>query len=348
MMKYKSKILGVNNVCAKEDILLLLRDNVIYFNDKAVYNSDLEVHYLVISSEYSYIVCAGEILRSVVFDQNGTKLVEGEFDLQKIHSNSLYVDFYGLGKKISLNKEVMWELKESFFQPYIHNDRFYCKKDSYYNLFCIDDKTGQELWTYCSFPKYNYQREETIGVFREEKNNMSNIIVEHNGLLWIVLATGVLIALDVETGKEKYVLVKPVNYKGEYNYSYTRYAKFDNVTNQLFGSYGNQYWELDLADPELTFLCYDLSQNMKEHEIDSITCKAWDGKDRIFFGDTGDNYKIGVFSRSQKTITWTYAIQDLIADSWMSIRQLEYGAGRLYVRDKFNVLHIFEDEVEDI
>ena len=43
-MKYKSKIIGVNNVFAKEDLLLFLKDNAIYLNDKAVYKSDLEVH----------------------------------------------------------------------------------------------------------------------------------------------------------------------------------------------------------------------------------------------------------------------------------------------------------------
>lgn len=341
-MKYKSKIIGVNNVCAKEDLLLFLKDNAIYLNDKAVYKSDLEVHYLVISGVYSYIVCAGEILRSVVFDRNGTILVEGSFGVHFVHQNFLYIRQNRKGKKISFNKELMWELNESFFQPHIHNNRFYCKKDSYYDLFCIDDKTGQELWSYCTTPKYDYKREQTIGVFREEKNGVVTIIAEHNGLIWISLVTGILIALDVNTGEEKCVLTKPINYTGEYGY--TAYAKYDSNTNQLFGSYGNQYWELDLADPERTFLCYDLSQTMKEHEVDSITCKAWDGKDMIFFGDTGDNYKIGIFSRSQKTITWSYAIEELKEDSWMSIRQVEYGAGRLYVRDKFNVLHIFEDE----
>lgn len=343
-MRYKSKITEVHNVCANGNKLLLLKDNTVFLNDIEVYKSALEIHYLVIIGEYSYIVCAGEILQSVIFDQNGTQLINGYFGVQSIHLNSLYIRQNGIGKKISFKNELIWQLKERFFQPYIHNDRFYCKKDSYYDLFCIDENTGQEMWQFSSTPKYDYKKEETIGEFREKKNDISNIIVEYNGLLWIVLATGILIALDVETGQEKYVLVKPVNYKGEYDYSYTRYAKFDSLTNQLFGSYGNQYWELDLADPERTFLCYDLSQKMKEHEVDSITYKSWDGKDRIFFGDTSDNNKIGIFSRSQKTIIWSYAIEELKDDSWVSIRQVEYGAGRLYVRDKFNVLHIFEDE----
>ncbi|HMT53038.1 MAG TPA: hypothetical protein PKD16_18875 [Saprospiraceae bacterium] len=247
---------------------------------------------------------------------------------------------------VSINsREIIWTHGSIFDFKSLKNSKIlYSTKEDHCILEIIDYQRGNVKWQYSSTPKYDYQKEETIGVFREKKNNISNIIVEHNGLLWIVLATGILIALDVETGKEKYVLVKPINYKGEYEYRYTGYTKYDSNTNQLFGSYGNQYWELDLADPERTFLCYDLSQTMKEHEVDSITCKAWDGKDRIFFGDTGDNYKIGIFSRSQKTITWSYAIKELRDDSWMSIRQVEYGAGRLYVRDKFNVLHIFEDE----
>ncbi len=243
------------------------------------------------------------------------------------------------------SREIIWTLESIFHFKSLENSKIlYSTKGDNCTLEIIDNESGNIKWQYSSTPKYNYQKEETIGVFREEKNNISNIIVEHKGLLWIVLATGILIALDVETGQEKYVLVKPINYTDEYDYSYTQYAKFDSITNQLFASYGTQYWELDLNDPEHTFLCYDLSLKMKENEVNSISCNAWDGKDRIFFGDTGDNYKIGIFSRSQKTITWSYAIEELMEDSWMSIRQVEYCAGRLYVRDKFNVLHIFEDE----
>ncbi len=344
MMKYKSKITGVHNVCANGNNLILLKDNTVFLNDKEVYTSDLQIHTLGNTGEYFYIICEGETRRrSVIFNQNGDQLISGNFIIKMLDNDFAYISQNGNTKKISFSEKILWEIIGKYFYIYKYKNKFYGRQ-AFYNLFCIDDNTGQELWRYCSTPKYDYKREITIGDFREEKNDISKIIIEHNGLLWIVLATGILIALDVETGQEKYVLVKPINYTDEYDYSYTQYAKFDSITNHLFGSYGKQYWELDLNDPEQTFLCHDLSLKMKENEVNSISCKAWDGKDRIFFGDTGDNYKIGIFSRSQKTITWCYAIEELKEDSWMSIRQVEYGAGQLYVRDKFNVLHIFEDE----
>ena len=71
--------------------------------------------------------------------------------------------------------------------------------------------------------------------------------------------------------------------------------------------------------------------------------KAWEG-DEIFFGqiDTQAN-TVGIFNRKQKEITWAARVGQVV--DWRPIVQkIDYAAGRLYVLDGENTLHVFENK----
>ncbi|MBK9736987.1 MAG: hypothetical protein IPO92_19360 [Saprospiraceae bacterium] len=75
------------------------------------------------------------------------------------------------------------------------------------NYFSLE--SGIKLMQYSVTPRYDYIHTDVLGKESIEKNEIWKILGEYNGLLWVVLWTGVLIAFDVETGEEKYILRSP-------------------------------------------------------------------------------------------------------------------------------------------
>ncbi|MBK9736986.1 MAG: hypothetical protein IPO92_19355 [Saprospiraceae bacterium] len=121
----------------------------------------------------------------------------------------------------------------------------------------------------------------------------------------------------------------------------------DHNCQKIFGVSYDRYWELDLDNPTETYLYYDITESCNQFKIyaDSMH-QFWDGGDRIFVkaSQSAEENRIGVFSRSQKTITWSYAIDEL-KDVWPCISNIAYAADRLYVLGRNGTLYMIEDDM---
>ena len=102
------------------------------------------------------------------------------------------------------------------------------------------------------------------------------------------------------------------------------------------------------------YIEYDLNSN-KNH-FDSYSFKSSSDKNGLHLNHIGGydteniyayegskNNRFAVFSREKKEIIWSEEIPEA-KDKFPAIRNLQYGAGKLYVLDHYNTLHIFEEE----
>jgi hypothetical protein len=216
-------------------------------------------------------------------------------------------------------------------------------------IFCIDTESVDKIKWQITFDE-KYRAEIKISLIETKiiEPAIFKFIGVYNNLLWLVLKTGHILALDVETGKEVHSLLYPSNTNiqlagQQVNYVFeTKYSRLDSKNGKIVGFYHFYYWEIDLNnDPNANFIVYSWESDSKEHNIvhqSSHGC-YWEG-DYIYFYQAERDKKIGIFSRSQRKLVWSGIVEELQS----SIAKIAYYDGNILIHDNAHNLHFIPTE----
>ncbi|GIJ92909.1 hypothetical protein CAPN001_21110 [Capnocytophaga stomatis] len=241
--------------------------------------------------------------------------------------------------KFKKNFEVKEEIGRNIIENYIFTD----------DLICRDIRTGNVLWQYNLGKKYNYFKEadyqgeppvevqaeviKFLGVYKDE--------------LWLVLNSG-LLAINIDTGTEtryikegKMALGEPFfeNFKGYFGYD----TVLDEEKGIIFNLNLHFYIEYDLNSNKNYFDSYSFKDSSQKNGLVLNYIGGYDAEN-IYAYEGSKNNRFAIFSRDKKGIIWSGEIPEA-KDKFPAIKDLQYGAGKLYVLDHYNTLHIFEGEI---
>ncbi|ATA89588.1 hypothetical protein CGC58_07500 [Capnocytophaga stomatis] len=241
--------------------------------------------------------------------------------------------------KFKKNFEVKEEIGRNIIENYIFTD----------DLICRDIRTGNVLWQYNLGKKYNYFKEadyqgeppvevqaeviKFLGVYKDE--------------LWLVLNSG-LLALDIKTGKETHYIKEGKMALGEpFFEDFKGYFGYDTVLDEEKGIIFNLnlhfYIEYDLNSNKNYFDSYSFKDSSQKNGLVLNYIGGYDAEN-IYAYEGSKNNRFAIFSRDKKGIIWSGEIPEA-KDKFPAIKDLQYGAGKLYVLDHHNTLHIFEGEI---
>lgn len=214
-----------------------------------------------------------------------------------------------------------------------------------YNL-----ENAQTVWHFSLSSKYNYFKEadyqgeppvevqaeviKFLGVYKDE--------------LWLVLNSG-LLALDIKTGTEtryikdgKMALGEPFfeDFKGYFGYD----TILDEEKGIIFNLNLHFYIEYDLNSNKNYFDSYSFKDSSQKNGLVLNYIGGYDAEN-IYAYEGSKNNRFAIFSRDKKEIIWSGEIPEA-KDKFPAIKDLQYGAGKLYVLDHYNTLHIFEGEID--
>jgi hypothetical protein len=195
---------------------------------------------------------------------------------------------------------------------------------------------------------------EFISPIGNKPAEVEQLIGVYGQILWVYLGNGKLIGLDAQTGK----LVHELNDTPENNIhggtmrpladggKRERFIHYylDQSAGKLIGLSFNTYCEVDLKQDSPSFEFWNIKEQMPSWGIKEFARNiAWDGHNSLFFFDA-NAHLWGVFDITQRQIVW---VSDPIsipckADSFTQLREIQYGAGKVYVLDSAQTLHVFE------
>lgn len=243
------------------------------------------------------------------------------------------------------NQNILF-VKDNFY-PYIILENkifgFLNKK----NIF-LYNHNGVIIWRYDLPTKYNYfkaadyQGEPPVEVQAE----VIKFLGVYKNELWLVLNSG-LLALNIETGAETRYIKEGKMVLGEsFLGDFKGYFGYDTVLDEERGIIFNLnlhfYIEYDLNSNKNHFDSYSFKESSDKNGLHLNHIGGYD-TENIYAYEGSKNNRFAIFSRDKKEIIWSEEIPE-VKDKFPAIRDLQYGAGKLYVLDHYNTLHIFEEE----
>ncbi|WP_221391417.1 hypothetical protein [Dyadobacter sp. NIV53] len=200
------------------------------------------------------------------------------------------------------------------------------------------------------YTKNNYENEPD----ELQKGEISRIIGEYAGTLWVALNSGLILGLETESGKLVYELSHPNNHdQNGTPFGPAISTQLDERNGVLFGLRNKCYWEIDLADPQNRYQFYDVSQSCNAWHISAdMPVREWSWcKNNIYFGEIYDSphdqnlNNVGVFDRIKKEVISAMRIgEGGRRDVLPNIQKIQFESGCLYVLDGRKVLHILEED----
>lgn len=312
-------------------------DSFIIFNNKVYYN-DWEGNYMILGEELE-LIDAG-IGKAFYFSSEkyiGNQYFEDSTIVDALIDNKGNLIPIGcINKFNNLN----------FSNEHIY---IYITDDKSLNSYLISKK--KNLWHFPLSSKYNYFKEadyqgeppvevqaeviKFLGVYKDE--------------LWLVLNSG-LLALDIKTGKEtRYIKEGKMAFGEPFFEDFKGYFGYDTVLDEEKGIIFNLnlhfYIEYDLNSNKNYFDSYSFKESSQKNGLVLNYIGGYDAEN-IYAYEGSKNNRFAIFSRDKKEIIWSGEILEA-KDKFPAIRDLQYGAGKLYVLDHYNTLHIFEEEEID-
>ena len=248
------------------------------------------------------------------------------------------------------NFDKLW-IKEgmSFFTQIKH---FTFSRDSEM-LALYDNDTGNELWKVADFSAFDYETKVFVDEPPEQhKAAINRIIGVYNDVVWITLNSGRLLGYNVIDGKLLYNITFPNFYYQGYKLQklaqsgfWGGYTQLDEQQGMLFGLLRDEYWEIDLNDPENTFILYSLKESARHFDLtaDGNMFQPFTNNEIFFYMLYPKTNAFGVFDRNLKEIVWAAPVEKS-SRGFPSIRKMEYENERLYLLTDNGKIIIYEKE----
>lgn len=309
-------------------------DGFIVFNNKVYYN-DWEGNYMILGEELELIDSG--IGKAFYFSSEkyiGNQYLKNSTIVDALIDNQSNLISIGcIDKFNNLN----------FSNEYIY---IYIGNDKNLNSYLLSEK--KNLWHYDLGTKYNYFKEADYQ--GEPPVEVQAEVIKFLGVykneLWLVLNSG-LLALNIETGTEtryikegKMAVGEPFfeDFKGYFGYD----TFLDEEKGIIFSLNLHFYIEYDLNSNKNHFDSYSFKASSEKNGLHLNQIGGYD-TENIYAYEGSDNNRFAIFSREKKEIIWSEEIPES-KDKFPAIRNLQYGAGKIYVLDHYNTLHIFEQE----
>lgn len=315
----------IDNKIFKNNIVVMDLEND-FFGDFYIHKNEI-----IVQSFYGDI-----IYKDKKYDGYYNYLNDNEFTYLNSNDDNLYlVDENNIDRKLNI--------EQNFYQY-----KKYCIIIDKNQIILKNLENPNPLWHYDLGTKYNYFKEADYQ--GEPPVEVQAEVIKFLGVykneLWLVLNSG-LLALNIETGTETRYIKEGKMAVGEpFFEDFKGYFGYDTVLDEEKGI----IFSLNLY----FYIEYDLNAN-KNH-FDSYSFKASSDKNGLHLNHIGgydteniyayegsDNNRFAIFSREKKEIIWSEEIPEA-EDKFPAIRDLQYGAGKIYVLDHYNTLHIFEEE----
>lgn len=245
---------------------------------------------------------------------------------------------------LKLNK-VLWKKDYSFGKIYLNDNSFFATVDK--DISQIEKQTGNRLWQFTNLSNYNwtqksiYENEAEV----EKQAEVIKFLGVYKNELWLVLNSGALLALNIETGKESRYINEGKMIVGESDFEdFKGYFGYNTVLDEenglIFNLNRHFYLEYNLNSKNSYFDSYSFKESSQKHDLNLNYVGGFEG-DFIYSYEGSDNNRFAIFSRDKKEIIWSGEIEE-VKGKFPAIRDLQYGAGKIYVLDNDNTLHIFE------
>jgi hypothetical protein len=216
-------------------------------------------------------------------------------------------------------------------------------------VFCQNLKSLDSTnWEY-EIPK-TYERKYYSVVKRQEDvkiPSVDKILGVYKNLVWLVLNTGQFIALDLQTGQEVHSFWRATTgwnapFDDSMGFNFLNcYSELDPDKGIIFGFRSHYYWEIDLKDPSTQFIVYDWELDAKHHNILNSASLGyyWEG-DYIYFYETERSKKLGIFSRSRRSLVWSSKLEEIKG----TFQKILYYQGQILILDSGSQLHFIPTE----
>jgi outer membrane protein assembly factor BamB len=218
-------------------------------------------------------------------------------------------------------------------------------------LFSLDLKTGKELWTFDVSQFENYISRSAAYIGEERPESLRKIIGIYKENLYLGLASGRIIALDIHTGnvlKEWWKMKQPhKNFKriGTGN------LRLDKEKGEIFCILNYYCWKIDLKTEELSFYDYldycreekisfnAIHSSLYENHIIGLATKELEEEDEYHSPYT-EPYIIAL-NRATFKIDWKYQLdKNLLEEEGTTTAPIFAGKNMYFALN--GTLHVFE------
>lgn len=350
-MLYKKDIYtNVSQIDITDRYAIIWCDNLILINNKELVSGNINYFKRFINS-FLVEINEGDIV--YIYDLNNFSRIKvdkiGEFLTEKIILIGNWNQDYTkrVTKAIDFNDNIeLWKSEKTFLKPFGFNDDSFFSLSN--NFICLNKVASSEaIWQYDLSTKYNWQqRADYIDELDVEKQaEVIKFLGVHKNELWLVLNSGALLALDIETGTESRYIKEGKMIVGESDFEdFKGYFGYDTVLDEenglIFNLNRHFYLEYNLSSGNNYFESYSFKESSQKHDLNLNYVGGFEG-DFIYSYEGSDNNRFAIFSRDKKEIIWSGEIEE-VKGKFPAIRDLQYGAGKIYVLDNDNTLHIFE------
>lgn len=341
---------NINNVKA-----FTIKGNALFFNNEfEVFADDILIlksskSLQEIKYDYPFIYISDIYGNSFLIDKE-VKFLEETFIDKIISDSCILVSKDDKTALYNIKKQTLDYLLDFnvFKFLLLGNHLFFFKKNTYeIKVFSLIQK--EYIWEYPLLSKYNYFKEADYQ--GEPPVEVQAEVIKFLGVykneLWLVLNSG-LLALNIETGTEtryikegKMAVGEPFfeDFKGYFGYD----TFLDEEKGIIFSLNLHFYIEYDLNSNKNHFDSYSFKDSSEKNGLHLNQIGGYDAEN-IYAYEGSKNNRFAIFSREKKEIIWSEEIPET-QDKFPAIRDLQYGAGKIYVLDHYNTLHIFEEEI---
>lgn len=349
--KYNDKYKNVSQIDISDNYSIIWCDNSILINDKNLISGNIN-YFKRFKNSFLVEFNENENETILIYDLNNYSKIKidkiGEFLSEKIFLIGNWNQDYTKRLTTAIcfnNNKVLWESERAFFKPFGLNDNCFLSLNN--NFIYLNKIINSEIiWQHDLGTKYNYFKEADYQ--GEPPVEVQAEVIKFLGVykneLWLVLNRG-LLALNIETGTEtryikegKMAVGEPFfeDFKGYFGYD----TFLDEEKGIIFSLNLHFYIEYDLNSNKNHFDSYSFKDSSEKNGLHLNHIGGYDAEN-IYAYEGSDNNRFAIFSRQKKEIIWSEEIPEA-QDKFPAIRNLQYGAGKIYVLDHYNTLHIFD------
>ena len=251
------------------------------------------------------------------------KIIEDNF----IIFSSYDIEFNTFFGVSSLKKNMtLWQKKEPGFFHSLYDKSIIFSNENY--LIALDFKTGKEVWNY-SLDKESFEVDKVISLYLNQ--------------LLVGLKSGLLIALDIDTGALLWQTPENVPIQN------LRLSESEGI---LYGLQLHKFVTINAQNGAI-LVAKDIEPYLDSYFGCTLffirTSKLYNGLIYFVGGRKGVSDTVGIFDPKQEKIIWHYQLElpkgELIGAGDDKIQITDT---KLYVLDTTNTLHIFEREQDEV
>ena len=347
-----NSIPGVNSYIVKANYLYITdKHNVFeYYSNKKLFKSVVHLQYfkkhndiVFINDNYGKGYVISELLYSFL-NEPIIYFIDNIYIIY-IRKNETKITVF----KDTINQNIIGEIPENSTVFYVESNK-YIRKNFENNLVEVFlFPKGVSLWSYNLEKRYNwFQRADYVNEPTEEKvAEVTKILGVYNDELWLVLNSGAILSLNIETGKESRFINEGKMMLGESDFeNFKGYFGTDTVLDKkkglIFNLNRHFYIEYNLKSNQIQFESYSFKELFLTHQLNLNYIGGFD-EENIYAYEGSDNNCFAIFCRLQKKIIWYGEIEE-VKGKFPAIRDMQFDAGKIYLLDHYCTLHIFEKE----